>query len=111
MFSAMLPKDGRTPQVLVPVRVSDPTKQDERSLGDQRVKIENFLKENFTYPFKLEVLEGRQSGELLDRKEFRRLGDRRLQARERDRTACWQICVTKTIEPISLSSSHAVRSI
>jgi hypothetical protein len=73
MFPPKLPKDGRTLQVLVPVRVSDPTKQDERSLGDQRVKIEKFLKENSSYPFELTVLEGRQSGELLDRQEYRKL--------------------------------------
>jgi len=68
-----LPKNGRILQVLVPVRVSDVTKQDERSLDDQRLKVENFLKENFDWPFELTVLEGRQSGELLDREEFRKL--------------------------------------
>jgi site-specific DNA recombinase len=75
MFAPTLPKDGQTLQVLVPVRVSDLTKQDERSLGDQRVKVEKFLAENFRYPFELTIFEGRQSGELLDRQEFRKLNE------------------------------------
>jgi site-specific DNA recombinase len=73
MDPPLVPKDGRLLQVIVPVRVSDPTKQDERSLQDQRVKIENFFQERCDYPFELTVLEGRQSGELLDRQEFRKL--------------------------------------
>src|SRR5687767_12948204 len=71
----LVPKDGHTLRFLVPVRVSDPTKQDERSLGDQRNKIEKWIQERVTYPFELTVLEGRASGELLDRAEFLQLCD------------------------------------
>jgi hypothetical protein len=40
MDAQIVPKDGRTLRVIAPVRVSDPTKQDERSLGDQRLKLD-----------------------------------------------------------------------
>jgi site-specific DNA recombinase len=69
----LVPKDGYMLRILVAVRVSDLTKQDERSLGDQVAKIERWLKERVSYPFKLTVLEGRASGELLDRSEFLQL--------------------------------------
>jgi len=36
MDPPLLPKDGRRLRVIVPVRVSDPTKQEERSLGEQQ---------------------------------------------------------------------------
>jgi hypothetical protein len=75
MDPPLLPKDGQTLKVIVPVRVSDPTKQDERSLEDQRAKVEKFLTEHFDGPYELTVLEGRQSGELLDREEFRKLNE------------------------------------
>jgi hypothetical protein len=42
--------------LLVPVRVSDLTKQDERSLGDQRDKIERWTKEPVDHPFEVTVL-------------------------------------------------------
>ena len=71
----LLPKDGHLLRLLVPVRVSNPTKQDERSLGDQQNKIENWLRERVDFPFELTVLEGRESGELLDRAEFQKLID------------------------------------
>src|SRR4051794_2108265 len=69
-------KDGHVLRILVPDRVSNPTKQDERSLGDQRVMIEKWLKDRVEHPFELTILEGRQSGELLDRVEFQELIDR-----------------------------------
>jgi len=71
----LVPKDGHTLRLLVPVRVSDPTKQDERSLGDQRNKADKWLQDRTDYPFELVVLEGRQSGELLDREEYLKLID------------------------------------
>lgn len=72
---SLSPKDGHILRLLVPVRVSDPTKQDERSLGDQRDKIDRWTKERVDHPFEFTVLEGRQSGELLDRAEFQQLID------------------------------------
>jgi site-specific DNA recombinase len=66
-------KDGHTLRLLGPVRVSDPDKQDERSLGDQRVKIDAWTKDHTELPFEFTVLEGRGSGECLDREDFLRL--------------------------------------
>jgi hypothetical protein len=57
-------KDGRI------LQVRGPTKQDERSLSDQRIKVEKFLIEHCDYPIDLTALEGRQSDELLDREEL-----------------------------------------
>src|SRR6266699_1170608 len=69
----LVPKDGHTLRILAPVRVSNPTKQDERSLGDQAAKVERWIRDRLDKPFELTVLEGRASGELLDRAEFLQL--------------------------------------
>lgn len=69
----LVPRDGRTLRLLIPVRVSDLTKQDERSLDDQRAKMEAWIRENTDYPFELDVLEGSGSGECLEREQYLQL--------------------------------------
>lgn len=69
------PRNGHTVRVLVTCRVSDPRpgKQDERSLEDQRAMHEEWLQAHLNYPYELTVLEGRESGELIDRADYREL--------------------------------------
>ena len=64
------PRDGHTLKLVVPVRVSDLSKQDERSLDDQRAKMEGWIRQNTDIPFELDVLEGSGSGECLEREEY-----------------------------------------
>ena len=63
-------RNGRTVRVLVPCRVSDPTKQDERSLEDQENQHRRWLQENTDLAVELKVLAGSGSGEWLDRREY-----------------------------------------
>jgi DNA invertase Pin-like site-specific DNA recombinase len=71
----LVPRNGRTLEVLVPVRVSDPRpgKQDERSLDEQRVLLETWLKAHTKLPVKVHVLAWKGSGEGLENEEYLRL--------------------------------------
>lgn len=68
----IVPKNGHTVRVIVPCRVSDPKpgKQDERSLDDQRAMHEEWLKANLDHPFEMIALEGRESGEWIERSDY-----------------------------------------
>ena len=69
----LVAKNGRLLRILVPCRISDPTKQDERSLAAQRAKAEEWLCEHCQLPYELTVVEGRESGEWIEREDYLRL--------------------------------------
>src|SRR3990172_6147455 len=60
-------------RVLFPCRVSDPTKQDIRSLADQAELMRNWLTGHTDIPFEPTVLEGKESGEWIERQDYLRL--------------------------------------
>ena len=71
----VVPKDGATIRVLVACRVSDPRpgKQDERSLEDQALLHEQWLKAYIDLPYEVKILEGRESGECIERADYQEL--------------------------------------
>jgi hypothetical protein len=71
----VVPKDGATIRVLVACRVSDPRpgKQDERSLADQALLHEEWLKAHLDSPYEVRILEGRESGECIERADYQEL--------------------------------------
>jgi site-specific DNA recombinase len=68
----VVPKDGVTVRALLPCRVSDPKpgKQDERSLADQAAMHTQWLKNNLDDPYEVKILEGRESGEWIERADY-----------------------------------------
>jgi DNA invertase Pin-like site-specific DNA recombinase len=70
-------KNGHTLEVILVGRVSNPGpgKQSIESLDDQESMHLEWLKENAGMPFKVTVVAGSGSGEILDREEFFRLED------------------------------------
>lgn len=79
LFSPPLapPRNGHTYQFIVVGRVSDPRpgKQDERSLDDQQALWGQRLRDNVDVPYQVTVVNGKGSGELLEREEYQRLID------------------------------------
>jgi site-specific DNA recombinase len=79
------PRDGKKLKTLVIARVSKPAKdkpvkrrsdgRDELSLEDQEALLEGWLKRNYDGPYKLDVIAGTGSGELLDREESLRISE------------------------------------
>jgi hypothetical protein len=72
----LAPRNGHTLIVLLVCRVSDPTKQDERSPQDQEALLRKWLSEHTNLPCEIHVLAGSGSGECLDRAEYLALGDK-----------------------------------
>jgi DNA invertase Pin-like site-specific DNA recombinase len=70
----LAPRNGRTLEVLILCRVSDPApgKQDEKSLDDQEAERRDWLADNTELPFNITVIAGSGSGEYLDREESAR---------------------------------------
>lgn len=68
----LVPRNGRTLEVLLACRVSDikPGKQDERSLDDQEAEHRQWMKEHTDLPFNITVISGTGSGENLQRDEY-----------------------------------------
>ena len=71
----LCPKDGRKIKVLIAVRVSDPRpgKQDERSIDDQKQLLLRWLTDIIGENFDVVFLEGRESGEWLEREDYLKL--------------------------------------
>ena len=69
------PRNGHTLQLLAPCRVSDPTKQDQRSPQDQEALLRRWADEHCDVRYEMTVLAGSGSGECLEREEYRRLID------------------------------------
>lgn len=69
------PRDGHTLEVLSVRRVSDPDKQDERSLEDQGRLHEHWLEQRVDVPVNITPIAGSGSGELLGRDEYQQLLD------------------------------------
>ena len=67
IYPPLSAKNGRELQILIPCRVSDPDKQDERSLDDQIAMGRRFFEANTDLSFRIDPLEGRGGGENLDR--------------------------------------------
>jgi site-specific DNA recombinase len=63
-------RNGHTLSALLVCRVSDPTKQDERSPQDQAAMLQEWLAQRTRLPCEVEVLAGSGSGECLDRQEY-----------------------------------------
>jgi len=70
----LAPCNGRTLEVLILCRVSDPApgKQDEKSLDDQEAERHEWLTDNTELPLNITVIAGSGSGEYLDREESAR---------------------------------------
>lgn len=66
----LVSRNGYMLMVLLINRVSDPTKQDERSCGDQEADLRRWLESQYSLPTQVKVIAGSGSGEILDRKEF-----------------------------------------
>lgn len=71
------PRNGYTYEFIVTGRVSDPRpgKQDERSLDDQQAMWNQRLHDNIDAPYNVTVVNGKGSGESLEREEYQRLID------------------------------------
>jgi site-specific DNA recombinase len=67
------PRNGHMLRCLLPCRVSDPRKQDIRSLADQEALLSNWINQHTDLPFETTVLEGKESGEWIERADYLRL--------------------------------------
>ena len=71
----LMARNGHTLQVLETCRVSDPTKQDERSPDEQGGLTEEWLRSSTDSPFEVTRLTGSGSGECLECDEYLQLLD------------------------------------
>lgn len=69
----LVAKNGHTLRVLSACRVSDPTKQDVKSLADQAALYRDWIANHTELPTEFEVLEGKESGEWIERADYLRL--------------------------------------